>query len=103
MPTSDFSLIFVWEKLYHAVLALIGPDSLQDRFRAAYPHVTSFDIKEDVSYVPSEIQGEFEQFLKNAQAADINSMGEEEMMQRSEEIINMFDLISRHHGPYSLS
>lgn len=103
MPSSDFSLIFVWENLYHAVLALIGPGDLKTRLQTAFPHVTSFDVKEDLGYVPEEIQGEFEKFLKDAQSADINTMDEEEMLKKSEQIINMFDLIARHHGPYSLS
>ena len=103
MPSSDFSLIYVWEKLYHAVLALVGPADLKTRFNVAFPQVTSFDLKEDVGFVPEEIQGEFEKFIKDAQSANVEAMGEEEMLARSEQIINMFDLIARHHGPYSLS
>ena len=103
MASSDFSLIFVWEKLYHAVLALVGPADLKTRFQIAFPQVTSFDVKEDVGFVPAEIQGEFEKFFVDSQSADLNTMGEEEMLARSEQIINMFDLIARHHGPYSIS
>ena len=103
MAIDDFSLIFIWEKLYHAVRALAAPGELPQRLSSAVEHAGSFDIEDDVNYVPADVKGEFTKFIQQMQNTNVSALDEDGMIHSADTIINMFDIISRHHGPYKMS
>ncbi len=109
MAKGDYS--YGWENLYKAVCCLAGSGEGQRRRLNSAVHALHVLETPKVKYLPDEIQDEFNEFWKEMTSveatgdegtitATVNSLDEMGIRRAVEKIINFYDTVCRHEGPF---